>query len=81
MVFNVGGVEEGSIPEGLLNFHTCLHSAPQAGDRSLAQSVSNLITRKDACNKVCPMGKLLNKHKLLHQINTWINGVFSLCQK
>lgn len=27
------------------------------------------------------MGKLLNKHTLLHQINTWINGVFFLCQK
>lgn len=29
------------------------------------------------------MGKLLNKHKLLHQINTWINGgfFFPLCQK
>lgn len=52
MVFKVEGVEEGSIPEGLLNFQTCLHFAPQAGDWSLAQSVSNLITRKDACNKV-----------------------------
>lgn len=26
------------------------------------------------------MGKLLNKHKLVHQIDTWIN-FFPLCQK
>jgi len=77
MVFNVGGVEDRSIPEGLLNFRTCSCSAPQAEDQSLAQSVSNLVTRKGACNEAWPMGRLLNKHKLQHQINTWINGVFS----
>lgn len=70
MVFKVERVEEGSIPEGLLNLQAYLHSASKAGDWSLAQSVSNLITRKDACNKVLPVGKLLNKHKLLQQINT-----------
>lgn len=36
MVFKVEGVQEGGIPEELLNFQTCLHSAPQAGDWSLA---------------------------------------------
>lgn len=51
-VCDVGAVEEGSVPVGQLNFHTCRRSAPQAACWSLAQPVSNLITRKDACDKV-----------------------------
>lgn len=52
MVFNVGGVEDKSILEGLLNFHTCLGSGPQAGDWSLAKSVPNVIASKDTCTGV-----------------------------